>query len=131
MSKLSAEHTKRLSERIAERKQLLLEDVRRVLQRAGTEHYADLVGEAGDAGDEAAASLLRDVSEAEIVRDVGELRDIASAEARLATGRYGLCVDCGEAIGWKRLDAYPTAKRCIECQQRREKTRAPSKYTGR
>jgi hypothetical protein len=34
-------------------------------------------------------------------------------------------------IGFKRLDAYPTAKRCIACQERRERTRAPSPYTGR
>jgi hypothetical protein len=35
------------------------------------------------------------------------------------------------AIDHKRLEAYPTAKRCLPCQQHREKTRAPSKYTGR
>ena len=95
------------------------------------EIYADLVGEAGDAGDEAAASLLRDVSEAEVVRDVGEMRDSAAAEARIAAGRYGICIDCGTAIDFARLDAYPSAKRCLACQQRREKTRAPSPYTGR
>ena len=131
MNALTSEQLERLSARIAERKRLLLDDVRRVLARTGAERYADLVGEAGDAGDEAAASLLRDVSEAEIVRDVGELRDIAAAEARMAAGRYGTCIDCGTAIAFRRLDAYPTAKRCITCQQRREKTRAPSRYTGR
>ena len=131
MNHLTSDQFERLSARIAERKRMLLEDVRRVLERTGAEHYADLVGEAGDAGDKAAASLLRDVSEAEIVRDVGELRDIAAAEARIAAGRYGVCIDCETTIDFKRLDAYPTAKRCIACQQRREKTRAPSKYTGR
>lgn len=131
MNALTPEQLERLSARIAERKRVLLEDIRRVLARSGGERYADLVGEAGDAGDEAAASLLRDVSEAEIVRDVGELRDIAAAEGRMAAGRYGSCTDCGSAIDFKRLDAYPTAKRCIACQRRREKTRAPSKYTGR
>jgi DnaK suppressor protein len=131
MNALESEKVKRLQARIAERKQLLLDDVRRVLARSGSERYADLVGEAGDAADEAAASLLRDVTEAEVVRDIGELRDIAAAEARLAAGRYGICIDCGTPIGFKRLDAYPTAKRCIACQELREKTRAPSKYTGR
>ena len=131
MNALTSEQLERLSARIAERKRLLLDDVRRVLERTGAERYADLVGEAGDAGDEAAASLLRDVNEAEIIRDVGELRDIAAAEARMAAVRYGFCIDCGTAIAFKRLDAYPTAKRCITCQQRREKTRAPSRYTGR
>jgi RNA polymerase-binding transcription factor DksA len=131
MNNLTPQQLDQLSARIAERKRVLLDDVRRVLRRTGRERYADLVGGAGDAGDEAAASLLRDVNEAEIVRDVGELRDIAAAEARMAAGRYGVCIDCGAAIDFKRLDAYPTAKRCIACQRRREKTRAPSKYTGR
>lgn len=131
MTGLTSHQLERLTARIADRKRLLLEDVRRVLERTGAERYADLVGEVGDAGDEAAASLLRDVREAEIVRDVGELRDIAAAETRIAAGRYGVCIDCGTAIPFKRLDAYPTAKRCLPCQERREKTRAPSKYTGR
>jgi DnaK suppressor protein len=131
MNTLSSQQLDRFSARIAERKRLLLEDVRRVLKGIGDERYADLVGEVGDSGDKAAASLLRDVREAEVVRDVGELRDIAAAEERLAAGRYGACTDCGEPIGFKRLDAYPTAKRCIGCQELREKTRAPSRYTGR
>jgi RNA polymerase-binding transcription factor DksA len=131
MTGLTSHQLERLTARIADRKRLLLEDVRRVIERTGAERYADLVGEVGDAGDEAAASLLRDVREAEIVRDVGELRDIAAAETRIAAGRYGVCIDCGTAIPFKRLDAYPTAKRCLPCQERREKTRAPSKYTGR
>jgi len=131
MNALSSEQLARLSARIAERKRVLLDDVRRVLKRSGSEHYADLLGGTADAADEAAASLLRDVREAEVVRDVGELRDIAAAEQRIAAGRYGLCIDCGTAIDIKRLEAYPTAKRCIACQQRREKTRAPSQYTGR
>ena len=131
MSALNSQQIDRLAARIAERKRVLLDDVRRVLKRRGAERYADLVGDTSDAGDEAAASLLRDVTEAEVVRDVGELRDIAAAQARIAAGRYGVCIDCGNAIDFKRLDAYPTAKRCIACQQCREKTRAPSPYTGR
>jgi RNA polymerase-binding transcription factor DksA len=131
MNALNSQQLDRLSARIAERKRVLLEDVRRVLKRTGAERYADLVGDTSDAGDEAAASLLRDVTEAEVVRDVGELRDIAAAEGRIAAGRYGVCIDCGTAIDFKRLEAYPTAKRCIACQQRRERTRAPSPYTGR
>jgi RNA polymerase-binding transcription factor DksA len=128
---MTKEQLKQLRERIAERKARLLEEIRGGLARSGKERYADLVGGTSDAGDESVASLLRDVTEAEIVRDVGEVRDIVAAEQRLAAGRYGVCIDCGAAIDYKRLEAYPTAKRCLRCQQHREKTRAPSKYTGR
>jgi RNA polymerase-binding transcription factor DksA len=106
------------------RKRQLMEEIRQGLERAGEEGYAKLVGEVGDSGDESVADLLRDVRQAEVTRDVGEVRDIEGAQARIATGRYGLCTDCGAEIGFARLQAFPTAKRCIGCQQLREKTRA-------
>ena len=109
----------------------MLEEIRQVLDRSSGEHYVDLIGGSGDSADAATASLLRDITEAEIIRDVGEVRDIVQAEQRIAAGRYGLCTDCGTAIRYKRLDAYPTAKRCFACQVRREKLQAPSPYTGR
>ena len=131
MSYLTDDQLARVTRGMSERKARLLDEIRQALARTGRERYADLVGEAGDAGDESVASLLRDVAEAEVVRDIGEVRDIVGAEERLAAGRYGICIDCGEAIGFERLKAYPSAKRCLPCQRQREKTRAPSKYTGR
>ena len=131
MSALSKEQLMELSAWIRERNGLLLEEIRQGLARSGKEHYADLVGGAGDAGDDSVASVLRDVNEAGIIRDIGEVRDIVAAESRLAVGRYGVCIDCGAPIDYQLLKAYPTAKRCLPCQRHREKTRAPSKYTGR
>ena len=131
MNPLNKEQLTQLAGRMGERKARLLEEIRQGLARLGKENYADSLGGTGDAGDESVASLLRDVSEAEIVRDVGEVRDIVAAEQRLATERYGICIDCGAVIDYKRLEAYPSAKRCLPCQQHREKTRAPSIYTGR
>lgn len=128
---LTKEQIAHFAQRINARKSLLLDEIRQVLARSSNEHYADLIGGAGDSGDAAASSLLRDITEAEVIRDVGEVRDIAAAEQRVATGQYGLCIDCGAAIRYKRLDAYPTAKRCFACQVRREKLQVPSPYTGR
>ncbi len=128
---LTKEQIENFAQRIAARKSLLLDEIRHVLARSSNEHYVDLLGGAGDSGDMAAASLVRDITEAEVIRDIGEVRDIAAAEDRLAAGRYGLCTDCGEPVRYKRLDAYPTAKRCFACQVHRERTLAPSPYTGR
>lgn len=128
---LTKEQIGHFAKRIQARKTLLLEEIRQVLARSSQEHEADLIGGVGDAGDAAATSLLREITESEVIRDVGEVRDIAAAEQRLASGRYGICIDCEEPIRYKRLDAYPTAKRCIACQERREKLKAPSPYTGR
>lgn len=128
---LTNEQIEHFAQRIDARKSLLLNEIRQVLARSSKEHQADLIGGAGDSGDVAAASVLRDITESEIVRDIGEVRDIVAAQQRIATGRFGICIDCEEPIRYKRLDAYPTAKRCLACQERREKLQAPSPYTGR
>ena len=119
------------AQRINTRKNILLEEIREVLARSKNEYQVDLLGGLGDAGDLAAASMIRDITEAEVIRDIGEVRDIAAAEDRIAAGTFGLCIDCEAPIRYKRLDAYPTAKRCFSCQVIRERVLAPSPYTGR
>lgn len=108
---------------LAARKQRLLEEIRGVLARSNNERYADILAGGGDAGDSSIADLLSDVTLAEVSRDAAEVRDINAAQARIAAGRYGVCIDCGRAIEKKRLEAYPTAKRCLADQQKREKLR--------
>ena len=122
MDTLTTERTNELAQRIRSRKATLLEEIQRGLERSGNEGYAAQIGEAGDEGDASVVELLRHVNEAEVRRDILELRDIVAAEARLAAGRYGICTDCGAAIGYPRLSAYPTAKRCLKCQETREKS---------
>ena len=60
--------------------------------------------------------------EADLTRDVDELRDVEAARRRLDDGSYGICTDCGVAIDFERLHAEPEAARCIDCQRRHEKT---------
>lgn len=55
--------------------------------------------------------------------ETAELGDIDAALERLQAGTYGQCTDCGVTIPPARLNAYPTAKRCIDCQALVEKTR--------
>ena len=59
-----------------------------------------------------------------VIRESRELQDIEAALARIAAGGYGTCADCGEDIGRARLQAYPTAKRCLPCQEKNERLRA-------
>jgi RNA polymerase-binding transcription factor DksA len=123
MSALKQSEIQRLAAVMAERKRRLQEEIRQGLARTGNEAYADLLSGTSDAGDESVADLLRDIAHAEVGRDVQELRDIAAAESRIATGAYGMCVDCGASVDARRLAAYPTAKRCLSCQQIHEKNR--------
>lgn len=48
-------------------------------------------------------------------------KKIEEALLRIKEGTYGLCLDCGNAIGIKRLEARPTAELCIECKEQSEK----------
>ena len=48
------------------------------------------------------------------------LRRIDDAVARLATGAYGCCAECGHEISQKRLAALPFAERCRECEDTHE-----------
>ena len=43
------------------------------------------------------------------------LHEVEGALAKLESGTYGSCEDCGVAITAPRLDAMPSARYCITC----------------
>jgi DnaK suppressor protein len=49
------------------------------------------------------------------------LQLISQALERMKAGTYGRCVECGEEVQQKRLDAVPWARHCIECQEKQDK----------
>jgi len=49
------------------------------------------------------------------------IRKIDDALKRIEDGSYGYCLETGEEIGIKRLEARPVATRSIEAQERRER----------
>lgn len=99
----------------------LLREIREELANAGNQHPIDLLNhEPGDSGDESMANELADINVATLDHHIRDVRDIEEAFTRLKEGTYGACADCGEDIAFDRLQAYPTAKRCIGCQERHE-----------
>lgn len=84
-------------------------------------NYLDVGGD-GDTGDEAAADTIVDIDNAVIGLHLQNARDLNAALDRIQAGTYGVCIDCSDDIGFERLVAFPTAKRCIRCQQLHEKT---------
>jgi DnaK suppressor protein len=71
----------------------------------------------------ALAHLLAGLKRIDLNRYLNEIKDIEAALIRIAENEYGNCLDCGRAIHFKRLLAYPTAKRCIACQRLYEKAK--------
>lgn len=100
----------------------LEQDLREDVERARDEEYGELAGPVADSGDKASADLLADLDNAEVARDVRDLRELDDALARFADGSYGRCVDCAVEISYERLCAYPAARRCVNCQEVHEKT---------
>lgn len=78
--------------------------------------------EVGDLEDAAGEAAIETVADAEMQRDLDELRQVEAALLRMTEGFYGLCADCGESIELQRLQAQPAALRCMGCQQRAEST---------
>ena len=110
-----------------ERAAQLRGEIREVLERSNDETHANIAERARDIEDDSFSNLIVDLNYADIDRDADELRRIDSALTRLSDGSYGTCVDCGQDIPLARLNAEPTAERCIRCQELFEKTHATAK----
>lgn len=124
MSSLDAERLHSLRERLLRRDRELraeIDSTRRPPDEAGP---ASIVGDVRDSGEDSVAIHEQDLNRADVARDVGELNDIAVALERMRDGDYGTCDTCGGEIAPARLEAQPTARRCIRCQSLHEKTHA-------
>jgi DnaK suppressor protein len=71
-----------------------------------------------DALDQIQHASERDQAMGTLARESASLRDTRSALRRVASGSFGICLDCEEDISLKRLTAVPWAPRCISCQER-------------
>ncbi|MCL4692174.1 MAG: TraR/DksA C4-type zinc finger protein [Candidatus Hydrogenedentes bacterium] len=49
------------------------------------------------------------------------LQDVSDALRRIKDGKYGDCEGCEQEIPRKRLEVFPSARYCIECQTKIEK----------
>jgi RNA polymerase-binding transcription factor DksA len=118
---LNEKQTTQLTNLINQRRNVLVAELREDAARVRDEPYAEHAGEVRDAGDESIATLLADLEQADLTRDLGEWRALEAARERLKSGGYGTCLDCGADIDFERLKAFPAALRCVHCQERHEK----------
>ena len=120
MSKISSKQIEVL--RIAMKAELaeLVIETQDEMNPALKTNYIDIDGDVAD--DEVIADIIVDTDNAIIGLHLQNARDLNAALDRIQTGVYGVCIDCGTDIANERLSAYPTAKRCIECQSLHEKT---------
>lgn len=91
----------------------LQEEIRRELEHANSGRSIDL--------GESLSNIPDDIDTALVDRQIIEMRELEMSLKYLMELEVGDCIDCGNEIGFDRLLAYPSAQRCIECQQRYEK----------
>jgi RNA polymerase-binding transcription factor len=70
-----------------------------------------------DEGDRANTSLSREIDLAQKSRDRALLALVDAALNRINDGTFGHCLNCGQEINSKRLEAIPWVRYCITCQE--------------
>ena len=116
MSGLTAEQLSELGETLERSRQELATEIQARLAEASSERVASDAVASTAGGDEASLEGARDIDIAVAKRDTVELQQVEASQRRIAEGRYGSCIECGEQIGIERLKAFPTAPRCALCQ---------------
>lgn len=125
MSGLSQQQIDHLSQLIDKRWAREFSEIRSLIANMGELRQRIALGERpSDASDEALLHSLSAIDAAQVRQNVRDVQDIVAARQRIAARKYGICTDCGSDIGYERLLAYPTAKRCINCQRGHEERKA-------
>jgi DnaK suppressor protein len=124
---LTPMQTEQLRDLLHKRYRTTLQDIELRVQQDGGTNMGALRDLALDEGDRAISDLIAETGHALMERELEELRDLEEALKRLRAETIGRCLDCGGSIDFARLRAYPTARRCIDCQKRHERSYASSK----
>ncbi len=74
-----------------------------------------------DPADMAANAYTKELLISMSANDRRLLELIDEALVRVEKGEYGECVNCGEPVAEKRLDAVPWARYCLKCQDLQER----------
>lgn len=107
---------KQYDAKLSEQKNALLGMVERT-EDYGREADRDV---SQDPADKASNSYTKELLFSQSTNERNTLKLIEEALDRLAEGTFGECINCGEEITPKRLDAIPWAPHCIRCQELQE-----------
>ncbi|HEU4387359.1 MAG TPA: TraR/DksA family transcriptional regulator [Blastocatellia bacterium] len=73
-----------------------------------------------DPADKASSSYTKELLFSQSTNERITLKLIDEAIDRISDGAFGECVNCGDDIQVKRLEALPWARYCIKCQELQE-----------
>ncbi len=125
LSKRDLKHFEKL---LIEERERLISSIRNIEEASRTEsgrdNSADLASFAETGTDAFNLETALNIASTESER----LRDVIDALKRIEKGTYGICEGSGKPIPKKRLEAFPSARYCVEYQQELEKEAAMNQY---
>jgi DnaK suppressor protein len=80
----------------------------------------DEVDSGGDDADIVCNNMIKNLSDQLSARDKLAINKIMGALSRIESNTFGICEDCEEEIGEKRLKALPDCSLCISCAEMQE-----------
>jgi len=125
---VSKADTKRLKKMLIEERDRLISSIRNIEEASRTEsghdNGADLSSFAETGTDNFNLETALNIAGTESKR----LRDVMDALMRIEKGTYGICEGSGKPIPLKRLEAFPSARYCVEYQEQLEKASSSNLY---
>jgi RNA polymerase-binding transcription factor len=73
-----------------------------------------------DLADKAANSYTKEFLFGQTNTDRSMLQLIDNGLQRIKAGAYGTCIECGQELQQKRLEAVPWARYCVACEEKHE-----------
>ncbi|MBC3869796.1 TraR/DksA family transcriptional regulator [Undibacterium oligocarboniphilum] len=109
---LSNAQQENLKKRLEQMKQQIEEDLRH--------HNPGKLDAGAGEGDSVTNDVISHDTMAQYLHQHEEWQALQRAQARLAENIADICQECGVLIPFARLEAEPTAERCIACQEKME-----------
>jgi DnaK suppressor protein len=97
------------------------QELRKIVARNEQDGRDADVGTAQDIADRAANSYTKEFLFHQSNNERQLLQMVESALSRIREGVFGECINCGNDINAKRLEAVPWTRYCISCQEKLEK----------
>jgi DnaK suppressor protein len=111
-----SQNVQRFEEKLLQQ-QTLLERSMLTAVEEGRQTVADATQ---DVADQAVSSYQKELLFTQGTTGHAQLSQIRFALERIGDGSYGECLQCGNTIGSKRLEAVPWTPYCIDCQEKIE-----------
>jgi DnaK suppressor protein len=120
----SSDTLKDIKRALITRRESIVKEAKEEIAKYISGENRQLVDTALDDGDWAVVDISEDINLRRLATHRKALHDIDEALRKIEEGSYGICEECGEAIGEKRLSVLPAATLCVVCQGNKERLEA-------